>query len=226
MNQSRAYTGQGDLPTALSDAGRMRFLVQQIMMGMATSTLAVVRAVEGETVDVQPMIAQIDGAGNTLPHGTIHGLPFVKVRAGGNVIDLIPEVGDIGLAIFCHNDISGVKKTRDVAAPGSRRRFDWADGVFIGGLLGGEATQSIRLDADGIAIEALAGKPVRIKSSVAVQVEGPVDTDTEYRVDGVKVVGNRQGAITAPSGGGTIDAQSRTAIGQLISAMQAHGLIA
>jgi hypothetical protein len=226
MLEQRAYTGQSDFSSSLSDVGRMRFLVQQMMTGVATATLVQVRAVDGDTVDVQPMIAQIDGAGNALLHGTIHGLPFLKLRAGGSVIDLTPKVDDIGLAIFCHNDISAVKKTKKPAAPGSRRRFDWADGVFIGGLLGGAPTQFIRLDDDGIAIQAAAGKAVRIKSSVAVQFEGPADTDTEYRVDGVKVVGNRQATIAPPSGGGTIDAQGRTAIASIITALQAHGLIA
>lgn len=48
----------------------------------------------------------------------------------------------------------------------------------------------------------------------------------EYRVNGTKVVGARGSAITAPTGGATVDAESRTAIGVIISRLQAHGLIA
>jgi len=44
-------------------------------------------------------------------------------------------------------------------------------------------------------------------------------------VGGQSVVGARRGAISAPNGGGTIDAQARAAIGQILSALQAHGLI-
>jgi hypothetical protein len=40
-----------------------------------------------------------------------------------------------------------------------------------------------------------------------------------------RVVGPRQAAVTAPTGGGTIDSQARTAINDLISRLQAHGLI-
>lgn len=47
----------------------------------------------------------------------------------------------------------------------------------------------------------------------------------EYRVNGTKVVGARGSAITAPTGGATIDAEARTAIGTIISRLQAHGLI-
>jgi len=39
-------------------------------------------------------------------------------------------------------------------------------------------------------------------------------------------IGDQQTAITAPSGGGTIDAEARTAINSIISALEAHGLVA
>jgi hypothetical protein len=44
-------------------------------------------------------------------------------------------------------------------------------------------------------------------------------------VGGQQVVGARGAAIAAPTGGTTIDSQSRAAIGQILSALQAHGLI-
>ena len=36
----------------------------------------------------------------------------------------------------------------------------------------------------------------------------------------------QQAAITAPTGGATVDAESRTAINAIISALEAHGLVA
>ena len=53
-----------------------------------------------------------------------------------------------------------------------------------------------------------------------------VNATGAYKVDGTQVVTNRQAAITAPSGGGTQDAEARTAIGSILSALQTHGLIA
>ena len=44
-------------------------------------------------------------------------------------------------------------------------------------------------------------------------------------VDGLKVVGSRGSAIAAPTGGTTIDAEARTAISLVLSALRQHGLI-
>lgn len=45
------------------------------------------------------------------------------------------------------------------------------------------------------------------------------------RIVGVQVVGQRQPAISAPAGGTTIDAEARSAIASMLSAMRTHGLI-
>ena len=50
-------------------------------------------------------------------------------------------------------------------------------------------------------------------------------TGSQLVVEGQKVVGSRGAAIVAPTGGTTIDAEARTAVGQIITAMRQHGLI-
>lgn len=45
-------------------------------------------------------------------------------------------------------------------------------------------------------------------------------------IGGQQVVGGQATAIVAPSGGGTVDAEARAAIGSILSALRAHGLIA
>lgn len=44
-------------------------------------------------------------------------------------------------------------------------------------------------------------------------------------VDGTRVVGERQDAIAAPSGGSSIDAEARGVISDILGALRAHGLI-
>lgn len=218
-------TGFGGLGYAQDEMSLMRFIARQEMNGLATTTLVEVVAVEADTVDVKPLVKQVDGAGNGIDHGIIHGLPIHAIRAGACVIRVKPRVGDIGAALFCHSDISGVKANKAASVPGSGRRYDWSDGLYLGGFLPKtEATSIIEIDADdNVSITAPA---VKIEVSDAVDITGPVTTDTEYRVDGIKVVGSRGSAITDPTGGSTVDAQARTAIGQILTALRGHGLIA
>lgn len=52
-----------------------------------------------------------------------------------------------------------------------------------------------------------------------------VSSNGRVIVNGNAVLNSRQAAVTAPTGGSTIDAQARTAINDLIQRLQAHGLI-
>lgn len=47
-----------------------------------------------------------------------------------------------------------------------------------------------------------------------------------YKVNNIKVVGSQQGTIINPIGGSTVDAEARSAISNIISALKSHGLIA
>lgn len=218
-------TGFGALMFAQDEMSLMRFIARQEVNGLATTTLVEVVAVDGDTVDVKPLIKQVDGAGNGVDHGVIHGLPVHAIRAGPCVIRIAPRVGDIGAALFCHSDISGVKANKAASVPGSNRRYDWSDGLYLGGFLPKTAPSSIiEINADDNVN--IAAPKVNVAVSDVVEVTGPVTTDTEYRVDGVKVVGAQSGAITDPTGGSTVDAEARTAIGSILSALRSHGLIA
>jgi hypothetical protein len=44
-------------------------------------------------------------------------------------------------------------------------------------------------------------------------------------IDGLQVVGGRAAAIPAPQGGATVDAEARTAIGEVLNALRQHGLV-
>lgn len=50
------------------------------------------------------------------------------------------------------------------------------------------------------------------------------NTAISYKVNNIKVIGTQQPAISAPTGGTTIDTQARTAISSIIATLQAHGL--
>ena len=159
MPAKGGYLGSRTVHSDASEFNQVAFVARQIMNKMATTTLVQVVAVTNSGglspvgfVDVHPMVNQIDGRGNPTPHGTIRHLPYLRLQGGTDAIIMDPKVGDIGMASFASHDISGVKNTRKQANPGSRRRFDWSDGLYHGGMLNGSPTQFVQFNADGVTI--------------------------------------------------------------------------
>lgn len=145
-----------------SDLNAMSFLVNQIIGRLATTTLVKVLSVTNAGavspvgfVDVQPMVHQVDGAGNPTEHGRITNIPYFRLQGGADAVILDPKVGDVGICVFCSRDISQVKRTKAPAAPGSRRRYGWGDGLYIGGVLNGTPQQYVRFSETGIDIKTL-----------------------------------------------------------------------
>lgn len=64
-----------------------------------------------------------------------------------------------------------------------------------------------------------------VNININTNITGNCDVTGVYKVDGTQVISNQQGAITNPTGGTTVDAQARTAINSILTAMRTHGLI-
>lgn len=143
----------------LGDYTALRFLVQQMLSRVNTATLVkVVRVSAGGTgpvgtVDVQPMVNQLDGAGDGKELSQLHNLPYLRIQGGTNAIILDPQPDDIGIAVFCSRDISAVKRTKKPGNPGSWATHSMSDGLYLGGVLNGAPSQSIQFhDGGGITI--------------------------------------------------------------------------
>jgi hypothetical protein len=151
--------GQADPNDSASDFNSVEFHVRQLMAQLDTMKLVEVQAVHpGQngapgTVDVLPLVNQIDGNGNATPHGTVFGLPWFRLQGGVNAIVIDPVVGDIGYVVASDRDISAVKSSGAQANPGSLRKFDIADGVYVGGCLNAAPTQFIQFTDSGITIQ-------------------------------------------------------------------------
>lgn len=70
---------------------------------------------------------------------------------------------------------------------------------------------------------------IRNTGATAVFTNGAWDVGTvtaaRLVVAGDQVVGSRGAAVADPAGGATMDAEARTAIAQILSALRQHGLI-
>lgn len=161
-NSSDGYFSTKDA-TAGNDYDGLMYVIRQALSGAHHCALVKVVAVDGDSVDVQPMVNMVDGQGNAIPHGVVNGLRFIRTQGGGNAVIIDPKIGDIGLAIVADADTSSVIAAGDVANPGSMRRNDLADGFYIGGVLNGDATQYISFTDAGI----------KIYSPTLVHIEAP-----------------------------------------------------
>ncbi|MWQ08744.1 phage baseplate protein [Glaesserella parasuis] len=183
--------------------GELGFIVGSLINRIQTVTLVQVKAVNATgvapvgTVDVQPMVAQLDGEGKAHAHGVIHNIPYFRLQGGSNAIVIDPQVGDIGMCGFCSRDISSVKANKAPSTPQSLRKFDYADGLYFGGFLNGVPEQYIFFKDSGI--DVVATGEVYIKGS-KIKLDAPVETTSSLKVETTITAG---GDITdnAKSGG-------------------------
>ncbi|RIJ02214.1 oxidoreductase [Achromobacter sp. K91] len=203
MAEQFGYTGQARPAEGGDEYGAMMFVIGQALARLSTSTVVRVVAVTNAGglapvgfVDVQPLVNQLDGAGNAVPHGVLHHLPYFRLQGGTDAIILDPKVGDLGIAVFASRDISAVKASKAQANPGSWRAHDMADGLYVGGLLNGTPVQYVQFTAGGI----------NVVSPTKVTVEAPnieLNASTQCALNSPQIVLN--GTVQQGSGsfGGT-----------------------
>jgi hypothetical protein len=199
---AQGYTGQYGIPDAGNDDNVMEFAVRQLLGDVRTIVPVRVVAVNGggtgaapPTVDVHPLIAQIDGVGNATAHGVVLGLPVLRWQSANGSVIVDPVVGDVGLIMCSDRDMSALSSSNGADVnPGSFRRHNLADGVYLGGLFGsGPPPQFVAMTATGIALSDRNGNVLEMKS-------GEVDlTTTLFKVNGAV---HATGAIIAGFGGG------------------------
>lgn len=155
--------GQQQLNTPNDEFNVQQFLIKQALGRVNTATLVKVEAVHAPVgivpvgfVDVTPLVHQLDGSNKAVPHTTIYNIPYVRIQGGKNAFVVDPQPGDIGMCVFAQADISSVKATKAAATPGSKRRFDMADGMYVGGLLNAAPERYVMIDDSGITIEGVA----------------------------------------------------------------------
>jgi hypothetical protein len=140
-----------------SDVERTQFVIRAALAGLRTAMPVKVLEVTNNGgvspigfVNVQPLVSGEDGMGNAWPHGTIYNVPYMRIQGGSNAVIIDPQVGDIGIATVCDRDISTVKNSEGVSAPGSLRRHDMSDIVYLMTIIAAAPTQYLQFNADGI----------------------------------------------------------------------------
>lgn len=182
---AQAVFGQAAPQVESSDYNTTVFLIQQGILKVQTMTLVRVLACTNAggvspsgTVDVQPLVNQMTGNRLSIPHKPLYKMPYQRVTGGTNAVIMDPVAGDIGLAIFASRDISGVKTAKGQANPGSFRTFNYADGIYIAGVLNGTPVQYVRFTPAGI----------ELVSPTEVTIQAPTITlDGDVNISGATV---------------------------------------
>lgn len=174
-NDQNGYYGYKQPEDSSGEYNALLFTIRQALANCSHVALVKVTSVTsaGELapagrLDALPLVNQLDGQGNAMPHEPINNLVYLRMQGGANAVIMDPEVGDIGLAVFADRDISAVVETGVQANPGSARQFSMSDGIYLGGVLNAVPEQFVRFSPDGIEIVSptairLAAPDVRIE---------------------------------------------------------------
>jgi hypothetical protein len=162
--------GIAEANTLSSDYAKSTFVIEQLIAKINTMTVVKVMACtnNGELspvgfVDVKIMSHLVAGDESPIEHPTLYNIPYFRLQGGNNAIIIDPVAGDIGMCGFCNRDISEIKSKKDFASPASKRKHDYSDGLYFGGLLNGIPEQYIQFNAAGI----------MIKSPNSINLEAP-----------------------------------------------------
>jgi len=122
-------------------------------------------------IDVLPMVNQIDGQGNPTQHETVQQITYHRYQSGSGAFISDPVVGDIGHMVVPNHDTSVVLATSDLANPGSYRKNDMADGVYLGTIRSGNPAQSFAWTSDGFHIQDKNGNTI-IGNAAGITING------------------------------------------------------
>jgi len=175
---------------------------------MGTNTIVKVKAVHPGTgivgtVDVQPMVHQQNGAGEPTPHGTIYGIPYLRVQGGTSAIIIDPVAGDIGYIVVSGRDISNVVATQKPSPPGSFRMHDMADAVYVGGFLNAAPQQYVQFTDQGISIvtpNKLTIQASEVDITGPVKVSGAITATGDVQGNGISLDQHIHGGVQSGSG--------------------------
>lgn len=190
--------GQSDVT---SDASIMDFFARQAIGEHLSVLPCVVKAVHGggvgapPTVDVQITVKQMDAQGNTTSHGTIFGLPVMRLQSGSCSLIVDPVAGDYGLLVFADRDISAVKANKGKESqPGSFRRGSMSDGIYVGGLFNqATPTTYVQVGSDKVKIVGKTSVDIEDTNSNKIQM-----TSSGINLNGVII--DSSGNISTPGG--------------------------
>lgn len=215
--------GQQNPGTLGTEYNVLVFVISQLLAQVQTCTLVKVISCTNDgglstvgRVVVQPMIFQTSSL-QIEPHGEISDVPYFRLQGGANAVILDPEPNDLGICVFASRDIANVKAdpqgaiANGGATPGSQGQFDWADGLYLGGVLNGLPQQYVRFAAGLVEVVSptkirLAAPTVEVDASTVFKVAaGAIDAEATGDAKIAGATTELQATGTATVSGAAVD---------------------
>lgn len=192
-------------PEQLIGALSFQNVVKSLIGNAHTSMLVQVLSVDSSNLScsIKPLTMLIDAQNNAYERGVINNVPFFRLQGGINGIICDPQVGDIGLAVFCERDISMVKRNKVQSPPSSKRQYDLNDAVYIGGFLNNTPQQYIQFTDIGINIKTIGDVNINgmvIRKDGTIVTKDGVILDTHIHSQGSDSHGDTEQDTGEPHG--------------------------
>lgn len=123
--------GFQELNTSFNLTNALDFFTDQKLKSIFTCDIVKVINVDEKTVDIQPLVYQVNGDNEIMKQEPIYGVPYCRQQAGMNGIILKPQVGDLGVVVYARRDISSVISSGGENVPDTRRFLSENDAIYL-----------------------------------------------------------------------------------------------
>lgn len=217
MSGTYAYQGAQDPGTTTTDYNSTVFVIQRelakVNVGEPVKVVAAPYTVDGNGnrtaitpgaagpigfIDVQPLVNQVDGNGTPTEHGTVYQLTYLRYQGGNGAFISDPVVGDIGHMSVADRDTSVVLATSAVGNPGSGRRNDRSDGVYLPAIRSGSPGQWFAWTTTGFNLRDKNGNTI-VGDATGITINGvkfPLSSPDVALPDGVTLNTHRHTEVT------------------------------
>lgn len=159
--------GFQELNTSFNLTNALDFFTDQKLKSIFTCDIVKVINVDEKTVDIQPLVYQVNGDNEIMKQEPIYGVPYCRQQAGMNGIILKPQVGDLGVVVYARRDISSVISSGGENVPDTRRFLSENDAIYLCSIASimSPPTRFIEFSDSGI----------KIKPSMKLTIDGNVE---------------------------------------------------
>lgn len=127
--------GSQNANTALSFINELDFFVDGKILEINTIKVCQITQVNGDTVNVKPLVLNLDGDKKPIEATELKELPFIRQQGGHSGFVIQYNVGDIVLVGFCDRDPQAVVRSKKEAAPSTFVPFPLSGGIVLGAVL-------------------------------------------------------------------------------------------